>query len=50
MLYEPCYRILFTGDLIFVGKACGTATDSDAATEWSSVRQVLETFPDETTL
>ena len=50
VLNEPCHRILFTGDLIFVGKVGGTATDSDAATEWSSVRRVLDTFPDEATL
>ena len=50
VLYEPCHGILFTGDLIFVGKVGGTAPDRDAATESSSVRRVLDTFPDEATL
>ena len=50
VLYEPSHRILFTGDLIFVGKVGGTVTDADATTEWASLRRVLDTFPDDATL
>ena len=44
-LYEPTHRLLFTGDLIFVGKVGGTRTDADTATEWDSLRRVLDTYP-----
>ena len=43
VLYEPAHRLLFTGDLVFVGKVGGTQTDEDAATEWTSLRRVLDT-------
>ncbi|MCY4122663.1 MAG: hydroxyacylglutathione hydrolase family protein, partial [Acidobacteria bacterium] len=49
-LYEPMHRLLFTGDLVFVGKVGGTRTDEDAATEWASLRRVLDTFPDDATV
>ena len=50
VLYEPTHRLLFTGDLVFVGKVGGTRTDEDAATEWTSLRRVLDTFPDDATV
>jgi glyoxylase-like metal-dependent hydrolase (beta-lactamase superfamily II) len=50
VLYEPTYRILMTGDLIFVGKVGGTSNDSDARTEWASLQRVLEEVPDVATL
>lgn len=50
VLYEPAHRLLFTGDLVFVGKVGGTRTDEDAATEWNSLRRVLDTFPDDATV
>ncbi len=50
VLYEPRYRILLTGDLIFVGKVGGTSNDDDARTEWASLRRVLEAHPDEATI
>lgn len=49
-LYEPGCRILFTGDLVFVGKVGGTRSDEDAATEWDSLQRVLAAYPDDATL
>jgi hydroxyacylglutathione hydrolase len=50
VIYEPSWRILITGDLIFVGKVGGTRSDDDARTEWTSLRRVLDRFPDEATV
>jgi len=50
VLYEPTYRILVTGDLIFVGKVGGTSNDEDARTEWASLQRVLGAIPDEATI
>ncbi len=50
VLYEPSYRLLFTGDLVFVGKVGGTKTDEDASIEWTSLQRVLDTFPDDATI
>ena len=50
VLYEPTHRLLFTGDLVFVGKVGGTKSDEDAATEWNSLRRVLDTFPNDATI
>ena len=49
-LYEPTHRLLFTGDLIFVGKVGGTKTDADTASEWDSLRRVLDTYPEDATV
>lgn len=50
VLFEPTHRLLFTGDLVFVGKVGGTRTDADAATEWNSLQRVMDTFPDDATV
>ena len=50
VLYEPSYQLLFTGDLIFVGKVGGTATEEDATLEWTSLQRVLSSFPDRSTI
>ena len=50
VLYEPTHHLLFTGDLIFVGKVGGTKTDEDAQTEWESLQRVLTSFPDDSTV
>jgi len=50
VLYEPRYRILLTGDLIFVGKVGGTSNDADARTEWESLQRVLAEIPDDATI
>jgi glyoxylase-like metal-dependent hydrolase (beta-lactamase superfamily II) len=50
VLYEPNWRIAITGDLLFVGKVGGTANDEDARTEWTSLRRVLDWFPDDVTV
>jgi len=50
LVYEPSWRILLTGDLLFVGKVGGTANDEDARTEWASLRRLLDRFPDEATV
>ena len=50
VLYEPSYALLITGDLLFVGKVGGTATDEDARIEWNSLERLLEAIPDEATV
>lgn len=50
VLYEPTYRVLITGDLIFVGKVGGTSKDEDARSEWASLQRVLREIPDEATV
>ena len=50
VVYEPSYRILVTGDLLFVGKVGGTGTEADARTEWQSLQRVLAAVPDEATV
>jgi hydroxyacylglutathione hydrolase len=50
VLYEPAWEILMTGDLLFVGKVGGTATDADARTEWHSLQRLLATVPDTATV
>lgn len=49
-LYEPTWQVLFTGDLIFVGKVGGTGNDEDARTEWGSLQRVLQAVPDTATM
>jgi hydroxyacylglutathione hydrolase len=50
VVYEPKYRLLVTGDLLFVGKVGGTSSDQDARLEWESLRRLLDTLPDEVTV
>jgi glyoxylase-like metal-dependent hydrolase (beta-lactamase superfamily II) len=50
VVYEAAWRILITGDLLFVGKVGGTTSDEDARTEWASLRRLLERLPDEVTV
>jgi glyoxylase-like metal-dependent hydrolase (beta-lactamase superfamily II) len=50
IIYEPEWRILITGDLLFVGKVGGTRTDDDARTEWASLQRLLAWVPDEATV
>ncbi len=50
VIYEPSHGILFTGDLLFVGKVGGTQTEEDARTEWDSLQRLLGLIPDETTV
>ena len=40
----------FTGDLLFVGKVGGTATEADGRTEWASLQRLLREWPPQTTL
>jgi glyoxylase-like metal-dependent hydrolase (beta-lactamase superfamily II) len=49
-IYEPFWRILITGDLLFVGKVGGTDDDVDAHTEWKSLSRLLKHVPDEATV
>jgi hydroxyacylglutathione hydrolase len=49
-LYEPDYRLLMSGDLLFVGKVGGTATDADARIEWDSLQRLLRSVADDTTV
>ena len=50
VIYEPSWRILITGDLLFVGKVGGTTNDDDARTEWASLRRLLDRLPDDATV
>ena len=50
VLYEPTYQLLFTGDLLFVGKVGGTTNNDDATVEWTSLQRVLTAFPDNSTI
>jgi hydroxyacylglutathione hydrolase len=50
VIFEPAYKLLITGDLIFVGKVGGTRSDADARTEWDSLQRVLKAIPDEATV
>ena len=49
-VYEPSWRILITGDLLFVGKVGGTSNDGDARVEWASLQRVLGRIPDDATV
>ena len=50
VVYEPTWRVMLTGDLLFVGKVGGTANDDDAADEWRSLQRMLNRFPADTTV
>jgi hydroxyacylglutathione hydrolase len=49
-LFEPAWKLLFTGDLLFVGKVGGTRSDEDALVEWTSLQAVLAATPGEATV
>src|SRR5262249_37266148 len=40
VVYEPLWRVLITGDLLFVGKVGGTRSDADTDTEWASLKRL----------
>jgi hydroxyacylglutathione hydrolase len=50
VIYEPTWRLLITGDLVFVGKVGGTSNDDDARTEWASLRRLVDHIPDDATV
>src|SRR5580692_8152746 len=50
VVYEPSWRILITGDLLFVGKVGGTTNDDDARAEWASLQRLLDRYPDDATV
>ena len=50
VIWEPSHQILITGDLIFVGKVGGTATEESARVEWDSLQRVLDLIPEEATV
>ena len=50
VFWLPAQRVAITGDLLFVGKIGGTATEEDARTEFDSLRRVLDTLPDDATV
>ena len=49
-LYEETNRLLITGDLLFVGKVGGTASDEDARVEWQSLQRLVTDVPDHATV
>jgi hydroxyacylglutathione hydrolase len=50
VLHETTYDLLITGDLLFIGKVGGTSSDSDARTEWNSLRRLMSLVPDAATV
>jgi len=50
LLYLPAQRVAITGDLLFVGKIGGTATEESARLEYDSLARVLRELPDDTTI
>jgi glyoxylase-like metal-dependent hydrolase (beta-lactamase superfamily II) len=50
VIYEPSYQLLFTGDLLFVGKVGGTRSEEDARTEWNSLQRLVKAIPAEATV
>jgi glyoxylase-like metal-dependent hydrolase (beta-lactamase superfamily II) len=50
VVYEPVWRILLTGDVLFVGKVGGTTDDVEARAEWVSLRRLLDHVPDDATV
>lgn len=50
VIYEPSYRLLITGDLLFVGKVGGTRTEEDARLEWDSLQRVVAAIPADATV
>jgi glyoxylase-like metal-dependent hydrolase (beta-lactamase superfamily II) len=50
VVYESTHQLLITGDLLFVGKVGGTATDEEARLEWDSLQRVLAAVPDSATV
>ena len=50
VIYEPTWRALITGDLLFVGKVGGTSNDDDARIEWASLQRLLDRFPADATV
>ena len=45
LLHEQTSDVVITGDLLFVGKVGGTASDEDARTEWNSLQRLLSLVP-----
>lgn len=45
LFYLPRQEVALTGDLLFVGKVGGTATEDDARTEYESLHRVLRELP-----
>ena len=50
LFWLPDQKVAITGDLLFVGKIGGTATDEQARAEFDSLQLVLTTLPDDTTV
>ena len=49
-LYEMEHGVVMTGDLLFVGKVGGTATDEDARVEWNSLQRLVAELHDTTSV
>lgn len=50
VVFEKIHALLFTGDLLFVGKVGGTGSDADARAEWNSLQRMLKSYPEHATL
>jgi glyoxylase-like metal-dependent hydrolase (beta-lactamase superfamily II) len=50
LFFLPREKVAITGDLLFVGKVGGTATDDEARAEYESLSRVLRELPPETTV
>lgn len=50
LVHLPDQRVAITGDLLFVGKIGGTATEAAARREYESLARALDELPDDTTV
>lgn len=50
VVYEPGFRLLVTGDLLFVGKVGGTPDEGQARREWDSLRHLIDLIPGDATV
>jgi len=50
LFWLPEQALAVTGDLLFVGKVGGTATEEQARAEYASLQRILREMPDETTI
>jgi hydroxyacylglutathione hydrolase len=45
VVYEPTYKILITGDLLFVGKVGGTRSEDETRAEWEQPATAAHRYP-----
>lgn len=50
VIYLPQFKILMTGDHLFVGKIGGTQNEQDAQLQYNSLRKLCKELPDDVTI